>query len=246
MRKIQSATASVVLIMLCGALSAAEIAESQKQYLKNKRYAKAPKPPEQKVNADAEPDLKHKDFVDMFNGKDTKGWSVKGGTSKYTIENGEVVGTCDPKSKGNTFLVSDRDDYKDFIFTCEFKWDVLGNSGVQFRSFLNKERVSGYQVEMDPSSRGWTGGIYGEAFGSWKYCLWLKEHDAVRKSLKLKEWNRLTIQAKGDVLKTWINGIGCSHLVNDELKKGFFGLQIHRGKEGKIRWRKVRIRELKE
>ena len=50
----------------------------------------------------------------------------------------------------------------------------------------------------------------------------------------------------GNVIKTWINGIGCTHLVNDELKKGFFGLQVHRGKEGTIRWRKVRIRELKE
>jgi hypothetical protein len=239
-----TALCAAAIFVVIAAAAGAEIAEKQKPYLKNKRYAKAPKPPKQLANTDKEPDLK-KGFVEMFNGKDLAGWSVKGGSSKYHWENGQVVGVNDPKSKGNSFLVTDRKDYADFIFTCEFKWDVVGNSGIQFRSFLKGSRVCGYQFEMDPSSRGWTGGIYGEAFGSWKYCLWLKAHDAARKSLKMKDWNRVTIQAKGKELKTWLNGVGCANLINDELKKGLFGLQIHKGRTGQIRWRNVRIKEFK-
>ena len=184
-------------------------------------------------------------FKDLFNGKDLTGWKTEGGSAKYSWDNGGVLGVCDPKSRSNTFLVTERQDYGDFIFTCDFKWDVPGNSGVQFRSFVEKGRVKGYQLEIDPTDRGWTGGIYGEAFGSWKYCLWLKEHDAVRKSLKTNDWNRLTIEAKGDIIKTWVNGIGCTNLKNDELKKGLFGLQIHSGKQGTVRWRNVKIKELK-
>ena len=56
--------------------------------------------------------------------------------------------------------------------------DVPGNSGIQFRSHQkpeddpkNPSRVFGYQMEVDPSDRKWSGGIYDEARRGWLFDL---------------------------------------------------------------------------
>jgi hypothetical protein len=59
------------------------------------------------------------------------------------------------------------------------------------------------------------------------------------------EWNRVTILAKGNVVKTWINGVPATHWLNDTYLKGFIGLQVHQGSKGQILWRNVKIKELK-
>ncbi|MDA7882481.1 DUF1080 domain-containing protein [Akkermansiaceae bacterium] len=201
-------------------------------------------------NKDAEPDLKTDGFTSLFNGDDLSGWTIKGGKMKFEARDGSIVGTCVP-GQPNSFLCTDKS-YADFVFTTEFKWEVPGNSGVMFRASTEKPntkgfaRVFGYQSEMDNSDRRWTGGIYGEAMGGWKYPFSKpKVHDAALAAVKnLKEWNRMTISAKGNVIKTWINGVPCSHLVNDERSEGFIGLQVHGGKEGRIHWRNISIQDL--
>lgn len=201
-------------------------------------------------NKDAEPDLKADGFTDLFNGKDLSGWSIKGGKMKFEAKGGSIVGTCVP-GQPNSFLCTDKN-FADFVFTTEFKWEVPGNSGVMFRAATKEPdkngfaRVFGYQSEMDNSDRRWTGGIYGEAMGGWKYPFSKpKVHDAALAAIKdLKGWNRMTVSAKGNVIKTWINGVPCSHLVNDERSDGFIGLQVHGGNAGRIHWRNVRIQDL--
>jgi hypothetical protein len=64
--------------------------------------------------------------------------------------------------------------------------------------------------------------------------------------MKEDEWNRLTILAKGDMVKTWVNGIPAAHWINDTYLDGYFGLQIHSGKQGTILWRDLRVKELTE
>tara|TARA_R110002096_G_scaffold269404_6_gene463212 strand:- start:68 stop:796 length:729 start_codon:yes stop_codon:yes gene_type:complete len=223
---------------------AGTIDPSQEEHLTNKRYAQCPKPPQQKVNKSAEPKLE-KGFVPLFENGSIEGWVPRGGTCTFELIEGELVGTCDPGSD-STYFSSPREDYGDFILTFEFKWDVMGNTGVQFRSFVNeKGSVAGYQCEIDPSDRGWTGGIYNQSLDGWKYPLWMTEHNPVRENLKKDGWNRVTIRAKGNVIETWINGYGATHLENDERSTGLFAFQIHKGKEGKVRWRDLKIKELK-
>ncbi len=83
------------------------------------------------------------------------------GEAKYTVENGEIVGTT-VFNEPNTFLATEKN-YGDFILEFEFKLDSLMNSGVQFRSeskpTFKDGRVHGYQFELDATTRGWTGGI---------------------------------------------------------------------------------------
>ena len=218
-------------------------------YKKYKGQENAPKPESMLLNTEPEPELKS-GFVSLFNGKDLAGWTSKGGDSKFMANDGILVGTCVPGTD-STYLCTDKTDYNDFIFTCEMKWEVNVNSGVMFRSAVKlqkeKELVFGPQAEMeaDRGGRGWSGGIYGQSCGGFFYPLWLKEHKEARVALKLTEWNRLTIMAKGNVVKTWVNGVPAAHWVdNGSFPKGAFGLQMHKGKEGTVLWRDLRVKEL--
>jgi hypothetical protein len=42
-----------------------------------------------------------------------------------------------------------------------------------------------------------------------------------------------------------VNGVPAAHWKNDEYLKGFFALQIHSGKQGKVLFDNIRIKELK-
>ena len=63
-------------------------------------------------------------------------------------------------------------------------------------------------------------------------------------ALKEDDWNRLTIQAKGDTIKTWLNGVPAAHWKTDTYLKGVFGLQIHKGNQGKVHWRGLKVKPL--
>ena len=139
----------------------------------------------------------------------------------------------------STYLSTDRDDFGDFLFTCDIKWEVDGNTGVMFRSKQRQKgdrvEVYGPQAEMEGFStdRGWSGGVYGQSCGGYFYPLWLKAHKEVRSALDKDGWNRITILAKGSDVKTWVNGIPAAHWVGDgTYDKGFFGLQVHKGDKG--------------
>ena len=242
----------VGVALLFGSLLAAAgtIAESQKSWFKKyQKQVNAPDPAKMLLNDDKEPDLKE-GFIDLFNGKDLSGWTAKGGKASFEVKNGSLIGTAVPNSP-STYLCTDKADFKDFVFTCELQWAEDLNSGVMFRAASRMkgehEEVFGPQVEMEGlgKERGWSGGVYGQSCGGYFYPLWLKEHEAARGALKKEGWNRLTLEAKGKVVKTWVNGVPASHWVGDgTFTKGFFGLQIHKAKKGEVHFRNLRVKEL--
>lgn len=238
---------SVVGVLSLGVSAAGEIDPSQKSWFgKYQKQENAPIPGEMLLNTDPEPDLQE-GFVSLLNGRDLAGWTVKGGKSTFRYENGVVTGTCVP-DEASTYLCTEKEDYGDFVFTCEMKWVEDLNSGVMFRGQSNeKTAVFGPQVEMEgiKNSRGWSGGIYGQSCGGYWYPLWLKEHAKVRNSLNKEGWNRVTVMAKGKVVKTWLNGVPAGHWVGDgTYAKGYFGLQVHKAKRGKVLWRGLQVKEL--
>ncbi len=191
----------------------------------------------------------------LFNGKDLKGWKKLNGTANYTVKNGELIGTTVLNSP-NTFLATEKL-YGDFIFEMDFKVDSRMNSGVQFRSEIKDandkcevtdkktpERVHGYQMEIDPSSRAWSGGIYDEARKGWLYPM--EYNPAAKTAFKNDQWNHYRIECIGNSIRTWVNGIACAHLIDDQTAKGFIALQVHQINDEKelgreIRWKNVRI-----
>ncbi|HTU89504.1 MAG TPA: DUF1080 domain-containing protein [Gemmataceae bacterium] len=198
----------------------------------------------------------------LFNGKDLDGWVQRGGKAKYRVEDNQIVGNSVPNTK-NSFLCTKRD-YADFILELEFKVDPKLNSGVQIRSHCFDEEktveiegkkfkvpagiVHGYQVEIDPSERSWSGSIYDESRRR-RFLYDLKENEAARKAFKPNEWNKFRIECRGDSIKTWINGVAAVDLKDSVTPSGFIALQVHAvGKETEpreVRWRNLRIKELK-
>ncbi len=185
-------------------------------------------------------------FQNLFDGKDLKGWHEQNGTAKYEVKDGMITGTSVPGSP-NSFLVTDQS-YGDFILTLEFKVDSTQNSGIQIRSEssadYNNYRVHGYQVEIDPSPRAWSGGIYDEARRGWLYPL-TYNHPA-QLAFKQNQWNKFYIECIGNNIRTWINGVPAAFLIDTMTHRGFIGLQVHAvGSNSKVGshvyWKNIRI-----
>jgi len=175
-----------------------------------------------------------------------------------------IVGTT-AEGSPNSFLCTKKS-YGDFILEFEVKVDPELNSGVQIRSHrYEKEtevevdsgrgivkrkqpagRVYGYQVEISNEKSGASGGIYDEARRGWLQNV--ANDPVASKALKDNQWNKYRVEARGNTIKTWINGVPCVNLTDDADKEGFIGLQVHSFKGEKpaqVRWRNIRIQELK-
>lgn len=185
-------------------------------------------------------------WVHLLSGNDHEGWTIRGGEATYDIKDGTVTGRT-VHDTPNTFLTSDVE-YGDFILELEYKVDPSMNSGIQIRSQSYPEymdgRVHGYQIEIDPSDRAWSGGIYDEARRGWLYPMTYNE--GARNAFKQNEWNLYRIEAIGDSIKTWVNGIPAAFLIDDWTEKGFIALQVHSIAEDEeagteIQWRNIRI-----
>lgn len=183
----------------------------------------------------------------LFNGKDLTGWKQLNGKAKYEVVNGVIVGTTVANTP-NSFLTTEKD-YGDFILEVELKVDDNMNSGIQFRSLskadYNNGRVHGYQCEVDPSDRAWSGGIYDEARRGWLYpCTYNPEGG---KAFRNGAWNLYRIECVGNDIRTFLNGKPVAHLIDDMTPRGFISLQVHSinsaDQEGRqIKWRNVRIK----
>ncbi len=192
--------------------------------------------------------LTAQEWVDLFNGKNLKGWEKLDGSAEYRVENGEVIGVSRTGTP-NTFMATKKV-YGDFILEYEMKMDRGLNSGVQFRSVAvqpdGSKRVNGYQVECDDhDQRPWAGGIYEEAARGWLYPM--AYNMSVTDANKRGEWNKVRVEAVGSTIRTYINGVNFANLVDDARAEGFIALQVHgigndKALEGKeIRWRNIRI-----
>jgi hypothetical protein len=185
-------------------------------------------------------------FVRLFDGRSLAGFVQRGGEAVYSVEDGAVVGRT-VQGTPNSFLCTEKE-FEDFILEFEVKVDPGLNSGVQIRSHSTPDyldgRVHGYQVEIDPTERAYSGGIYDEARRGWLQNP--EGNEEAANAFKAGAWNAYTIEAVGDRIRTWVNGVSVSDLVDGLDRSGFIGLQVHReDQEGlEVRWRDIRIKEL--
>ena len=196
---------------------------------------------------------KNNEWQSLFNGKDLTGFKQLEGNAKYQVKGGEIIGTTVFGEK-NSFLATENP-YGDFILELDLKLSGNMNSGIQFRSEVTHETnilgnptegevVYGYQMEIDPSARAWSGGIYDESRRGWLYSL--EYNTAAKKAFKPTDWNHYRIECIGNTMRTWVNGIPCAYLIDDKTASGFIALQVHSiekkedaGKE--IHWKNIRI-----
>lgn len=194
----------------------------------------------------------NKGWINLFDGKSLDGWKKITGTADYKIEDGAIVGITVPNSP-NTFLVTEKE-YGDFVLELEVKIeDTTSNSGIQFRSHYNPEmpngqskgRVYGYQYELDPSARRWTGGVYDEARREWLYPLSL--NPGAQNAFKVGEYNKVRVECVGNNIRTWVNDKASAYVIDTVDRKGFIALQVHAITKPeqageKIYWRNIRIK----
>jgi hypothetical protein len=183
----------------------------------------------------------------LFDGKTLDGWAPCNGTAPFTVEGGAIVGRTVLGSP-NSFLCT-KETFGDFILEYDAKIDSDMNSGVMIRGVsdpaIKGGRVHGYQVEIDPSDRAWTGGIYDEARQGWLHTL--AGQPAAQKAIRKGQWNTFRVEAIGTSLRTWLNGVPAANIVDDQTARGVIALQVHSiGKDEKrvgetIRFRNIRI-----
>lgn len=182
----------------------------------------------------------------LFNGKNLKGFKKLNGTAEYVVKDGVITGISKLNTP-NTFLATGKM-YGDFILELEYKVEGGLNSGIQFRSNSIKEyndgRVHGYQFEIDPSLRAWSGGIYDEARRGWLYTM--DKNPKAKSAYKAGQWNKVRIEAIGTSIRTWLNDVPCSNLLDNVTASGFIALQVHSISKpeevGKtIQWKNIRI-----
>jgi hypothetical protein len=201
-------------------------------------------------------------WVPLFDGKTLNGWEVCNGSAKYQVENGVIVGTT-VEGSPNSFLCT-KAEYGDFELEFEVKTDPALNSGVQLRShrytqdqvvqtFDGKKtnqrhwkagRVYGYQVEISNEESGTSGGIYDEARRGWLDNI--VSNPAASKAFKDSQWNRYRVLARGNSIRTWVNGVPCAKLVDSTDRSGLIGLQVHAfngPKPVQVRFRNLRIKD---
>ncbi|MCP4835259.1 MAG: DUF1080 domain-containing protein [Phycisphaera sp.] len=173
-----------------------------------------------------------------------EGWSVVGGPVRFEFTTGPD-GDLEIRGSGtaprNAFLASDRA-YGDFLVEFEVMIDRNGgNSGFQIRSAVERDRMVGYQIEIDPSERSWSAGLYDEARRGWLATL--QDMDTARDAFVPGKWNVIRILAVGPRIRTWINDVPAIDHLDFVDRTGRFGFQVHSGKCD-VRWRRIRIADL--
>jgi hypothetical protein len=199
-------------------------------------------------------------WIDLFDGKTIDGWKIEGGTAKYKVDDGAIVGTT-VEGSANTFLC--KGPFGDFELQLDVKCDSRLNSGIQIRSHVYEQdtpqpsnpkrirkagEVFGYQCEIAAADLGVSGNFWDEG----RHTKW---HDdfankpAAKAAFKNDEWNHYRIVAQGDHIRSWVNGVPCADFHDKTDASGFIGLQVHGIKPGtgpyEVRWKNVRLRELK-
>jgi hypothetical protein len=182
----------------------------------------------------------------LFDGATLTGWSNPYEWGAASVESGEIHLVADQKF----FLMTD-EEFGDFEFEGEVLMpDTMSNAGFMFRANVEGNRVFGYQAEVDPKARRWSGGLYDEGRRGWLVPA-ANDSAAARafregpgSAFRATDWNRYRIRAQGDSLKIWVNDVLTAAYSDTVDAAGPIGLQ-HHGEDGKVyRYRNLRIQEL--
>ena len=220
--------------------------------------AQAPFGPEAYVEVDYE------GFEKIFDGTLEK-WD--GDPAHWKARRDSIIGQTHrgkPISQ-NTFLIWRGGMVKDFDLKLEFRMNST-NSGVQYRSAqlpgAGNWVMRGYQADFD-FANNFTGALYEERGprglitrrgdmvkiekGQRPRVIGrLQDADEIKKHIKVNDWNRLHVVARGNVLMHILNGYVTSVVVDDDaqnrVEEGLIGLQIHQGDPMKVEFRNLYLK----
>jgi hypothetical protein len=188
-------------------------------------------------------------WVNLFNGKDLSGWTVRG-KDRWTVKEGVL----NSEGADTGYLLSDRD-YGDFELDLEYRLAPKGNSGVFLRASPD---VPGYGEQfleiqiLDDKNPFQVGGAFKPnlATGSvFRYA-----GPARPAKAPAGEWNRMLIRMEGTQIEVSVNGDPITRANLNDFQDLFArspGLAREKGRVGLQTWKSVvefkniRLRELK-
>lgn len=168
----------------------------------------------------------------LFNGKDLNGWKRVGDNAPFSVEDSSIVLHQKANTKEHSFLRTKKK-YKNFILEMACKRDPQFYYGILFRAVNAPDtahvRLNGYQVKIDhDKKRRWTGGIFDDFGTTWRWLSTLEGNESGQNALKnAGEWDTWRIEAIGEHLKVWLNGVPVSNVVNAKYTEGYIALKIH-------------------
>lgn len=191
-----------------------------------------------------------KGWQELFDKKSLKGWrkmAVHGGRGGvWVVEKGALVGDQDTDHTGG--LLGTEKKYSDFEIELEFQADYPVDSGLFLRT---REDGMGYQITIDNKEGGYIGSLYAPAEGGF-----LVQNPDWVKVYRKKGWNRLRVRIEGQPahILCWLNGVKTFDFQDNRERyprEGYIGLQVHGGagawgEKCKVRFRNIRLKELKE
>ena len=200
------------------------------------------------MSATAQPD-----WIPLFNGKNLSGWKGANGTAtNWKVENGLLVNTG--RKKGNASWIAHERVFDNFELELEFRFDPGCNSGVFFRTPLEKGRPAylGNEIQIaDMSNAALLKKLTPDRHMGALYTVSPPTLDAAKKP---GEWHRMIVRCVGPRCHVSINNQVVQDVYltsfSDEIKEthpgllrkdGHIGLQ---SKEVPIEFRAVRIREI--
>jgi len=188
--------------------------------------------------------------VELFNGKDLKGWRYESLDKDipmdkvWSVRDGVVSCTGTPAG----YIVSEKDDYADYMLTLQWRWPGKGgNNGVLVHTTTPRELgvwPKSLEVQLGSGDAGdfWVIGTtidVENAEQRRRDRRHLNLTDGSEKSLG--EWNDMEITCRGDEVVVKVNGKLVNHATDCSARRGAIALQS----EGTpIEFRKVRLQQL--
>ena len=176
----------------------------------------------------------------IFNERDLTGWVIMHG-GEWSVEDRILIGqhganwSTNPEKSGS-WLRTDRP-FADFFLELEYAINEGGNSGILFRSDLEKNpSFTGYEMQIladagRPPSTHSSGSIY----------------DLIAPSKNMSrpagQWNQVRITAQGPHLEVVLNGEKIIDAEDRRSAAGYIGLQNH-DDHAVVKFRHIRLKTL--
>lgn len=186
--------------------------------------------------------------VSLFNGKTLDGWTTVDPTHArlWTVKDSVLIGG-DGRTKiaDNTYLQTTRT-FGDFEFRCLFRLSGdpktgMINSGIQYRSVLEGNKIVGYQADM---GTGFWGDIYdehrrGKIIGG--------DLTVLKRLLNETGWNSYLIRCQGNHHELYINGVKTADYIEQDRTipaRGVIAVQVHSGGAAQVEFRDLTLTDL--
>jgi hypothetical protein len=206
-------------------------------------------------------------FKPIFDGKTLEGWKAPD-MSCWSVEDGAITARSTEQHQvtANQFLVWQLGELDDFEL--KLKYRISGtpeaNSGIQFRSRLEKDgHAVGYQADIDLAGQ-WAGALYDEqgrgvlaqrgqkavidTEGKITHIA-IGDAEALLANTKKDDWNNYRIIARGSHITLEINGKVTAEVIdNDKGQRdlsGVLALQLHAGPPMSVRFKDIMLKRLK-